>query len=149
MAPTSTIVVCPGCEAKNRVATNRLSDGPKCGQCGAALPPINFDKPVMVTDASFNQEVFAAPVPVLVDCWAPWCGPCRMVGPILDELAQTYSSRLKIVKLNVDENQVTAARYKINSIPTLLLVKEGRVIDTLVGAPAKNELVRRIEQLIT
>lgn len=147
MSDTSTIIRCPACQSKNRVKTDKLKQA-KCGKCGAALPATNLDRPVTVTDATFDQEVFASPIPVLVDCWAPWCGPCKMVGPILDELASTYRSRLKVAKLNVDENPAIASRYAIRSIPTLFLVKQGEIIDTMVGAPARNDLARRIEQII-
>ena len=142
------VIPCPQCRSKNRVALDRVNQKPKCGKCGAALSIPAFDKPVNVTDATFNREVFASSLPVLVDCWAPWCGPCRMVGPILDELAGTYRGQLKIVKLNVDENPRTASQYSISSIPTLLLVKNGQVVDTQVGAPSKNALIQRIERLL-
>ena len=144
----STIIACPACQTKNRVSLDKADKGPRCGKCGAALPAGIPDHPVVITDATFDQEVFGASLPVLVDCWAPWCGPCKMLGPILDELAQTYRGRLKIAKLNVDENPRTASRYSIQSIPTLLLVKQGKLMDTIVGAPAKNDLVNRLNQFI-
>ena len=143
-----TIITCLQCHARNRVAPERMNQKPKCGRCGAALSIPASGEPATVSDATFNREVFASSLPVLVDCWAPWCGPCRMVGPILDELAQTYRGRLKIVKLNVDENPRTASNYSISSIPTLLFVKNGQVVDTQVGAPAKNALIQLIERLL-
>jgi thioredoxin 2 len=148
MNDSQTIIACPRCRARNRVALNRLDEGPRCGKCGAALPAAPAGRPVVVTDATFDPEVFASSLPVLVDCWAPWCGPCKMIGPIMDELARTYRGRLKIAKLNVDDNPRTAAAYGIRSIPTLLFVRNGKLVDTQVGAPPKNALVQRIEQLL-
>jgi len=97
-------------------------------------------KPVEVTDDSFEREVLSHPGAVLLDCWAPWCGPCKMVAPVLDQLASEYSGRVKIAKLNVDENPATASRYGIRSIPTMLIFKKGNQIDRLVGALPKQEI---------
>ena len=147
MNAQQTVIACPHCGARNRVALDKIDQGPKCGQCGAPLP-LSAGEPVTVSDADFNREVLASPLPVLVDCWAPWCGPCKMITPILDELARTYQGRLKIAKLNVDENPSTAAAYQIQSIPTLLFVKNGAVVDTQVGVPSKNALVQRLNALL-
>lgn len=139
------IIRCPDCGTKNRIPRQRLQDRPICGRCKAALPPGHaLDRPVKVTDGSFGSEVLTSPGPVLVDCWAPWCGPCRMVGPVMDQLASQYAGRLKIAKLNVDENPATASQYAIQSIPTMLLFKQGKLIDRLVGALPKGELESRI-----
>jgi thioredoxin len=102
-----------------------------------------------VTDATFTNEVERSPLPVLVDAWAPWCGPCRMVGPIIDELAEEMAGRLRVAKLNVDDNPMTATRFGLRSIPTLLLIKDGREIDRLVGALPKAEIVRRLEKFVS
>lgn len=107
-----------------------------------------LSRTVNVTDQTFDREVMASTLPVLVDCWAPWCGPCKAIGPVLDELAVKYRARLKIAKLNVDENPVMGARYSISSIPTMLLVKEGRIIDTLVGALPKEQLESQIARVL-
>jgi thioredoxin 1 len=103
-----------------------------------------FKKPVVVTDATFQVEVFDSPVPVVVDFWAPWCGPCRMIGPVLERLAESYDGRLKIAKVNVDEHQQYAAQYGVQGIPTLLIVKNGQVVDRMVGALPEQALRQRI-----
>jgi len=95
---------------------------------------------VVVNDDSFEQEVLKADIPVLVDYWADWCGPCKMVAPLLDEIAQEYVGKLKVVKLNIDENQATPPKYGIRGIPTLMLFKGGNVEATKVGALSKSQL---------
>ena len=98
-----------------------------------------------VTDDSFQAEVLEADTPVLVDFWAPWCGPCRMVAPVLEEMAGERGENLKIVKLNVDDNQVTAAQYEVLSIPTLILFKHGQVAAKVIGAMPKKRLEAQLE----
>ena len=94
------------------------------------------------TDATFEQEVLKAELPVLVDFWAPWCGPCHMVAPVIEEIAETYSGKLKVAKVNVDENPAVSSRYQIMSIPTLILFKNGQPVDSLIGALPRNQLER-------
>ncbi|MBC7325960.1 MAG: thioredoxin [Moorella sp. (in: Bacteria)] len=101
---------------------------------------------VTLTDASFQEEVLSCEVPVLVDFWAAWCGPCRMIAPLVEELAGEYSGRLKVAKLNVDEYPALPANYSIMSIPTLLLFKNGRVVARLVGYQTKDKLVQVLEK---
>jgi len=98
-----------------------------------------------VTDTSFEEQVLQSELPVLVDYWAEWCGPCKMIAPALDESAQTYAGRLHVAKLNVDDNQAIAARYHVRGIPTLMLFKDGEVIATKVGAVSKSQLAAFIE----
>ena len=148
MNDNSLILACSKCKAKNRVPVSRIDESPKCGKCRKVLPMEILSRPVNVSDNTFDHEVLASTLPVLVDCWAPWCGPCRAVGPVLDELAVKYRARLKIAKLNVDENPGIGARYSISSVPTMFLVKNGRIIDTLVGALPKEQLESQIARIL-
>ena len=97
------------------------------------------------TDQSFNEAVFTGQQPVLVDLWAPWCGPCRMIAPLIHELAIEYADRVKVVKVNVDENPETAARFGVSSIPTLLIFKDGQVVDRIVGLATRRMLTNRLD----
>lgn len=101
-----------------------------------------------VTDATFKDEVLESDVPVLVDFWAPWCGPCRMVAPVVDEIAQQYEGRIKVVKLNTDDNPSVASQYGIRSIPTLMLFKDGQRVDMVVGAVPKTTLANTVEKYL-
>jgi thioredoxin 1 len=101
-----------------------------------------------LSDASFQQDVLESPIPVLVDYWAEWCGPCKMIAPILDEVAKEYAGRIKVAKLNIDENQGTPPRYGIRGIPTLMLFKNGNVEATKVGALSKSQLTAFIDSNI-
>lgn len=105
----------------------------------------NTKRYVEVTDANFEQQVLKSNLPVLVDFWATWCGPCRMIAPVIEELAGEYAGKAVIAKLDVDANQETAARYGISSIPTLLVFKNGQVVDKVVGATSKKTLAARID----
>ncbi|MBE9036907.1 thioredoxin [aff. Roholtiella sp. LEGE 12411] len=104
--------------------------------------------PEQVTDSTFKQEVLDSNVPVLVDFWAPWCGPCRMVAPVVDEIASQYEGQLKVVKLNTDENPQVASQYGIRSIPTLMIFKGGQKVDMVVGAVPKTTLANTLDKYI-
>ncbi|MEI2579735.1 thioredoxin [Scytonema sp. PRP1] len=101
-----------------------------------------------VTDSTFKQEVLDSEIPVLVDFWAPWCGPCRMVAPVVDEIAGQFGSQLKVVKVNTDENPNVASQYGIRSIPTLMIFKGGQKVDMVVGAVPKTTLATTVEKYI-
>jgi len=103
---------------------------------------------IQVNDANFDQEVLQSALPVLVDFWAPWCGPCRMIGPIIEELAKEYAGKVKVCKLNTDEAQDTAGKYQISAIPTILLFKGGKMTQQLVGLQPKEELKKYLDQLV-
>lgn len=103
---------------------------------------------VEVTDNSFKQDVLDSEIPVLVDFWAPWCGPCRMVAPVVDEIAQQYEGQVKVVKLNTDENPAVASQYGIRSIPTLMIFKGGLKVDMVVGAVPKTTLANTLEKYL-
>jgi thioredoxin len=118
---------------------------PVCGRCKTEIRADN--KPVTVTDATFAAEVERSPVPVLLDMWAPWCGPCKMIAPVLEELAEEMAGRVRVAKLNVDENPATATRFNVMSIPTLLVLKGGREMERIVGVQPKTEIVRRLERV--
>lgn len=107
-----------------------------------------MNKPVDVTDASFEQEVMQSKSPVVVDFWATWCGPCRMIAPILEEVAKEMGDKVKIVKVDVDSNSQSAQRFNIMAIPTLLFFKEGKVVDTVNGAIPKAQIVARLQKVL-
>jgi thioredoxin 1 len=101
-----------------------------------------------VTDATFENEVLKSTIPVLVDLWAPWCGPCRMVGPVVEKLSEKYPGKVKFCKVNVDQNPKTAATYRIMSIPTLMFFKDGKAVDTVIGAVPEQALKPKIDSLL-
>jgi len=106
-------------------------------------------KPVMISDDTFEQEVLQSDLPVLVDFWAPWCGPCKMIAPVLEEIARDWPDRIKIAKLNVDENQRYAGQFGVQSIPTMILFHGGQAAGQLVGFRPKADLVRILENALT
>ena len=142
------LIRCPACGAGNRLDAQRLGRGrrPICGRCKAPLPVDG--RPVTVTDASFAAEVERSPVPVLLDAWAPWCAPCQMIAPVLEELAVELAGRVRVAKLHVDENPATAARFGVQSIPTLLVLRGGREVDRMIGVQPKGEIVSRLQRLL-
>lgn len=105
-------------------------------------------KPITITDDNFEQEVVNSDKPVLIDFWAAWCGPCRMIAPVVEELAQDYDGKAKIGKLDVDDNQQTAIRFGVRSIPTLLIFKGGQLKDTIIGAVPKTQIAQKLDAVL-
>ena len=134
-------LVCPACGVTNRIPAERISEHPKCGKCSSDL----FNgHPTELSGANFSKHIARNDIPVLVDFWAPWCGPCKAIGPIVEEIAGQYKDSVKIMKLNVDDNQKMASHFGVLSIPTLILFKEGKVLEKIVGLVPK----ARLEDLI-
>ena len=139
------IIRCPNCGASNRVLLEKLRSGdlPVCGRCHTQLA--QTAQPLKVTDASFAQEVEQSPLPVFLDFWAGWCGPCLMIGPYVEQLAGELAGRVRVAKLNIDENPATARRFGVMSIPTMIIFKDGREIDRLTGAVPKEMMLRKLQ----
>jgi len=141
------IQTCPSCGARNRInEVVALAHKAICGKCGATLDVRTDGKPQVVSDATFAQDVIgdSSSRPVLVDAWAEWCGPCRMIAPMLDQLAAESNGRYKIAKLNVDENPRTSAQFNIRSIPTMLIFKNGKLVDSIIGVQPKQAIAARL-----
>ncbi len=101
---------------------------------------------IEINDASFKSEVTDSSIPVLVDFWAPWCGPCKMIAPVLEEIANEYNGKVKVVKINIDENQTTPSNYGVRSIPTLILFKNGQEVEKIIGAQSKENLKKMVDK---
>lgn len=138
-------IPCPFCDTLNRVPAERRAETGKCGECGK---PLFTGHPVDLDAARFERHAGAADLPVLVDFWAAWCGPCKMIAPVVEELAREYDGKLKVAKVDVDANQDIAATFGIMSIPTLLIFNSGRVADQLVGAVPKSVVVDKITRVL-
>ena len=139
MESTTTHVACPHCTATNRVPATRLGDDPVCGRCGRALLD---GRPVELSDANFDRVVAASELPVVVDFWAPWCGPCRQMAPQFEQAAHTLKGKALLVKVNSDDNPDTAARFGIRSIPTLVRLARGNEVARVAGARPAGQIVQ-------
>ncbi len=137
-----TVVACPSCGRRNRVPATAAGT-PRCGQCHTNLPWI-----VDAGDPDFAEVVEQAPLPVLLDLWAPWCGPCRMVSPALERLARKHAGRVKLVKVNVDQAPATQQRFDVRGIPTLLVMDGGQVVARQTGAPPEPALEAWLDQAL-
>jgi len=141
-------VQCPACGATNRIPPEKAHRAARCGRCHAPLA-VEPGVPRLVTDASFEHDVLRSALPVLLDCWAPWCGPCRALAPVIDAVASEYAGRVRVAKLNVDDNPGVATRYAVQGIPTLLIFEDGQVRDRLVGVLPRAALEARLDSVLS
>ena len=130
-------IVCPHCNGVNRVPVERLTQTPKCGKC---KQPLFVAKPLELTATNFKMHISRSDIPVLVDFWAPWCGPCKMMAPILDQAAGKFEPQCRVAKVNTEAEQVLAGQFNIRSIPTLAIFKGGREVARQAGAMDLNSL---------
>lgn len=136
-------ISCPHCNVTNRIPDERLEDKPNCGKC---KEPIFTGKPVNLTAANYSKQVLQNDLPVLVDCWASWCGPCMQFAPIFDQAAQTFEPKLRLAKLDTEAEQNIAAQLQIRSIPTLILFRNGKEAARMSGAMPLGQLQQWLRQ---
>jgi thioredoxin len=147
MVKDSIVIRCNKCGAGNRVKAEKLNLQPVCGRCQSTLPP-PWTSPVHITDGTFTEEVLESPLPVLVDFWSPRCGPCAALSPVLDGLAAELAGKLKICKLNTDENMTSAARFGITAVPSMLIFRGGLLLETLRGALPRDAIKAQISRFL-
>ena len=138
-------VVCASCRTTNRLPAARLGQGPRCGRC--KLPLFNGE-PAVLDRAGFGAQIDASDIPVVVDFWAPWCTPCRMVAPTLDKLAKELAGKMLIAKVNTDDNPLWAQKFNVQGIPTMLFVSGGKVVHQQVGALPEPMLRSVVDQFL-
>lgn len=136
-------IVCPHCEATNRIPTARLGDAPKCGKCKQVL---FAGEPVNLTSANFNQHINKSDVPIVVDFWAPWCGPCQTMAPAFAQAAQQLEPAYRLAKVDTEVEQMLGSQYGIRSIPTIVLFKNGKEIARQAGAMGAEDIKRWVQQ---
>jgi thioredoxin 2 len=141
------IIVCPDCGTKNRIPIDKQHLIPKCGRCGSRLPA-SGGTVLELSDQNFQQVVEKSPLPVLVDFYSPTCGPCHALAPVIEKLAGQYAGRAVICKLDTSRHQMTAARFQVRGVPTLMFFKNGQSVDKVVGAVPGTELVQRLNNLL-
>jgi len=145
MVQETVIVACPNCGAKNRIPRSRLQQHPRCGRCHHPLPLTSGTvRPLHVTDASFGSHVMQYSGVVLLMFWSPRCPYCRQLSPVIDQLAVEYAGRVLIAKLDVDQNRTVPSQFAVNGVPTLIIVKNGKVLNRLVGVLPKEDLEKAL-----
>ncbi len=142
MTDPSQILVCPHCQSPNRIPAARLADSPRCGKC---KNPLFTGHPIELTDQTFDRHLTRGDIPMVVDFWAAWCGPCKMMAPFFEQAAAELEPRVRLAKVNTDENPMLAQRYQINSIPTTAVFKGGREIARQPGAMNLPQLMQWIK----
>jgi thioredoxin 2 len=139
----SIITVCPNCKAKNRIPAAHLADTGRCGACKSPVPPAS--EPIAVDEAAFDEIISTATVPVLVDFWAAWCGPCRMAAPEVEQLARELAGRALVLKVDTEADPQLAARYRLQSIPHFIVFRGGQVVQQRAGVAPRAEMRRWLE----
>ncbi|HEY0459660.1 MAG TPA: thioredoxin [Pyrinomonadaceae bacterium] len=142
------IIKCPNCGTNNRVSTDASAvKKAVCGRCKQPFSAVSAH-PVTITDANYTETVEKSTLPVLLDLWAAWCGPCRIIAPTIEQLARELAGKALVGKLNVDENRQTAARFSVQGIPTLLVLQNGLEVDRIVGVESKEAILRRLQRFM-
>ena len=144
----SIVIACSNCGTKNRIPADKQHLGPKCGSCKAAMSLDGSAVPVELNDSEFQGFINQAAKPVMVDFFSPTCGPCRMLAPVIDTMANKFYGRVIIAKLDTSRNQKTATQYRISGVPTLLFFKNGQLVDQVTGALPEQELTQLLEKFI-
>lgn len=142
------MIVCPSCGAKNRIPESKKHLTPKCGRCGRRLELQRGGNVTELDDTGFDNFVNASSLPVMVDFYSPTCGPCRMLAPVVENLAKQYGGRINFAKIDTSRYQLTAGKFQIRGVPTLIFFKNGRVVDQVVGAAPQAEIEQKLNSLL-